>query len=251
MKIPGTKIKERLSISDCFSWDVTLCSPLHWYHTTLYHSIQNNLVYLESHPRNTKSSSFYSPYRITLRSETVRPLQYGAETKEKRLTAGEETVSNARRLYVVPGTGGGVTKSYLVHSTCNTRTCHPSTTGGSTHSRENEQVKDGPGDVRNYLHTCISFFNSAGHQVSGHDRGQNTGTDLHYLYRVNILNVDEFNILLSMSWKICKLKLDILVGNSQVLKSRYSKLQALPPVAPSTPLWKMASQVQKVKHVLW
>jgi len=107
MKIPGTKIKERLSISDCFSWDVTLCSPLHWYHTTLYHSIQNNLVYLESHPRNTKSSSFYSPYRITLRSETVRPLQYGAETKEKRLTAGEETVSNARRLYVVPGTGGG------------------------------------------------------------------------------------------------------------------------------------------------
>jgi hypothetical protein len=153
-------------------------------------------VYLESHPRNTKSSSFFSLYRITLRSETVRPLQYGAETKEKRLTAGEETVSNARRLYVVPGTGW-VTKSYLVHSTCNTRTCHPSATGGSTHSREKEQVKDGPGDVCNYLH--ISFFNSAGHQVSGLDRGQNTGTDLHYLYRVNILNVDEFNVLLLMS----------------------------------------------------
>lgn len=53
-------------------------------------------------------------------------------------------------------------------------------------------MKDGPRVVCNYLH--LSFFNSAGHQVSGHDRGQNTGTGLHYLYRVNMLNVDDFNI---------------------------------------------------------
>lgn len=127
-----------------------------------------------SHPRNVKSSSFYSIYRITLHSETVRPLKYVAETKEKWLTAGGEAVSNARRLYIVPGTGG-LTKSYLVLSTCNTSTYHPSATGESTYSRETEQVKDGPGDVCNY------FFNSAGHQVSGHDRGQNNVTDLHYL----------------------------------------------------------------------
>lgn len=61
---------------------------------------------LESHFTNIKLSNFYSLYRIALRSETVRPLQYGAETKEKQLTAGGEAVSNARRLYVVPGTGG-------------------------------------------------------------------------------------------------------------------------------------------------
>jgi hypothetical protein len=126
-----------------------------------------------------------------LDSETVRPLQYGAETKEKWLTAGGEAVSNARRLYVVVGTGG-LTKSYLVHSTCNKRTCRPSAAVESTYSSEAELVKDGPVDVCNYLH--FWFFNSAGHQVSGHDRGQNTGTEFHYLYRVSILKVDVFNI---------------------------------------------------------
>jgi len=109
----------------------------------------------EPHPRNTKSSRFYSLYRITLHSETVRSLEYEAETKEKRLTASGEAVSNARRLYIVPGTGG-LTKSYLVHSTCNTRTCHPSATGGSTHGTENEQVKDGPGDLCNYLQLSLT-----------------------------------------------------------------------------------------------
>jgi len=83
---------------------------------------------------------------------------------------------------------GGLAKSYLVHSTCNTRTCHPSATGGSTHSREAEIMKDCPGDLCNYLH--LWFFNSDGHKVSGHDRGQNSGTELHYVYRINILNLD-------------------------------------------------------------
>ena len=81
---------------------------VHFTDTTI-HGItvyKKNLLSPESHPRSIKSFSFYSLYRITLHSETVRPLQYGAETKEKRLTAGREAVSNARRLYVVPGTGG-------------------------------------------------------------------------------------------------------------------------------------------------
>jgi hypothetical protein len=94
-----------------------------------------------------------------LHSETVRSLQYAAETKEKRQTARGEEVSNAKRLYVVPGTGG-LTKSYLVHSTCNTRTYHPSATGGSTHSTDTEQMKSGPGDVCNYLHLSLTQLNT-------------------------------------------------------------------------------------------
>jgi hypothetical protein len=68
-------------------------------------------------------------------------------------------VSNARRLYAVPGTVR-LPNSYLVHSTCNTRRkCHPSATGGLTRGTEAEQVKDGPGDVCYYLR--FSFSNSA------------------------------------------------------------------------------------------
>jgi hypothetical protein len=144
----------------------------------------------------------------------------------------------------------GDSPSHIWFTQLATRERHPSATGGSTHCREVEQVKDGPGDVCNHLHP--SFRNSAGHQLSGHDRGQNTGTELHYLYRINILNVDEFNVLLSTSLKTFKLKSDVfgsvIESSFEIALLKFTNLATSG--AFTTAVENSVSNAQSYEHVL-